>query len=305
MKKLILFSYLLGAAILVNAQEKDFTKLTGPYLGQKPPGTTPEIFAPGLISTSKNELNCVFTPDGKEVYFSEWNNGINTIMTLKQIEGRWSKRKAADFSGKYSDVDPYITADGQKLFFSSMRPLNNEGESKDSDIWYVEKLENGNWSNPIHMANPNSQGKDDYYTSISNNGNLYFSIFESPGSTGDIYRSIFRNGQYSKPEKIEYGISTEFNEHDPFIAPDESYIVFSSDRPGGFGKNDIYISFRKKNGAWTPPQNMGNRVNSKGYDFCPVISHDGEYMFFTKNINGNGDIYWVSAKIIEGLRPKE
>lgn len=301
----VVFIFSSSVRILCQTNQKDISKLTGPYLGQKPPGLKSELFAPNIISTNKNELNCVFSPDANEVYFTVWKDGVNTIMTMKQKDGKWSERMIASFSGNYSDVDPFITADGKKLYFSSMRPIEKSGDSKDSDIWYVEKSTTDDWSQPVCLTTPNSIGKDEYYTSISNNGTLYFSIFESHGSPGDIYRSLFSNGQYSKPEKMNYGISTEYNEHDPFISLDESYIIFSSNRPGGYGRNDLYISFRMKDGTFTPPQNMGDRVNSAGYDCCPMLSHDGKYLFFTKNVNGNGDIYWVSAKIIEELKPKE
>jgi len=283
-------------------QQSDFPVLKGPYLGQKPPGLKPEIFAPNIVSTEKNEFNCAFSSNGNELYFTVWKEGVNTIMTMKLKDGSWSARTVASFSGKYSDVDPYITADGKKLYFSSMRPLNNIGDPKDSDIWYVEKTKDDSWAQPVRLAELNSIGKDDYYTSISINETLYFSVFDTHGSTGDIYRSKLVNGQYTSAERVEYPISTEFNEHDPFIAPNETYLIFTSDRPGGYGRGDLYISFQTKKGTWTEPKNMGDDINSNGYDYCPILSPDGKYLFFTRNINRNGDIYWVDARIIEKLR---
>jgi len=276
-----------------------------PYLGQKPPGLNPEVFAPGVVSTSKSELNCVFSPDGDEVYFTEWKAGANTIMMMKRKDGRWSKRTVASFSGQYSDVDPYITADGKRLYFSSTRPSSGTGKPKDSDLWYVEKTADDVWGEPVRLEEPNTAGKDDYYTSISENGTLYFSIFEGRGDAGDIYRSRLVGGEYTPAERIEYSISTRSNEHDPFIATDESYLIFTSDRPGGLGKGDLYISFQADDGTWTEPKNMGEKINSSGYDYCAMLSADGKYLFFTRNVNRQGDIYWVDAKIIEELKPSE
>jgi Tol biopolymer transport system component len=301
--RIIGFVLLAGCLLGGCSVEKNTTAKSGAYLGQKPPGLKPKIFAPNIVSTEKNELNCVFSPDGNEVYFSVWKEGVNTIMTMKRKDGRWSDRMIASFSGNYSDVDPYITLDGKKLYFSSMRPLNNTGDPKDSDIWYVEKTMDDDWGQPVRLDEPNSIGKDDYYTSISANGTLYFSVFETHGSPGDIYRSKLVTGQYTPAELVEYSISTEFNEHDPFIAPDESYLIFVSDRPRGYGRSDLYISFRIEDGAWTEPKNMGEEINSSGFDFTPILSPDSSYLFFTRNINGNGDIYWVDAKIIEELKP--
>ncbi len=272
--------------------------LRGAYLGQEPPGLTPEIFAKGIISTEKGELNCVFTPDGNEIYLTCRLDGINTIMTMKQIEGRWSERKVASFSGKYSDVDPYITPDGKRLYFSSKRPLSKSGETKDSDIWYVEKNNDNKWGRPVRLEEPNSIGKDDYYTSISTNGTLYLSIFEQHGSPGNLYFSKYVNGEFTKPVFLGNPISTKFNDHDPFIAPDESYLIFTSNREGGFGKGDLYICYKNTDGKWSEPKNMGEKINTKGYDYAAMLSPDAKYLFFTRYINGNGDIYWVDAKII-------
>ncbi|TFG78905.1 MAG: hypothetical protein E4H23_06905, partial [Chrysiogenales bacterium] len=215
---------------------------------------------------------------------------------------QWTKRSVAPFSGVYSDVDPYITSDGKRLYFSSMRPLDVNGESKDSDIWYVEKNSHNSWGNPVHIENLNTIGKDDYYTSITRDGTMYYSIFGNHGSPGDICKAKLVNGVYTKPELLESSINTHSNEHDPFIASDESYLIFTSDRPGGFGRGDLYISIKKTDGTWSEPKNMGDKINSAGYDFCPLVSHDGKYLFFTRNVNRNGDIYWVSSKIIDSFK---
>ncbi|MCP5101786.1 MAG: hypothetical protein GY950_00320 [bacterium] len=296
----IVFFTVIFINIFINsfAGQENFPLLKGPYLGQKPPGLTPELFASGIVSTERTELNCAFSPDGSELFFTVWKAGQNTLMTMKQENGCWTRPAVAAFSGSYSDVDPYITRDGKRLYFSSMRPLTGTGAAKDSDIWYVEKTGEGKWSKPIHPGMPNTPGKDDYYTSITREGTLYFSIFETHGSPGDIYRSRLKNGHYTAPERIKNSVSTRFNEHDPFVAPDESYLIFTSNRPGGYGRGDLYISFRSPGGTWTEPKNMGKTINSTGYDFCPLLSPDGKYLFFTRNINRNGDIYWVDAKII-------
>ncbi len=82
-------------------------------------------------------------------------------------------------------------------------------------------------------------------------------------------------------------MNTEFSEHDPFVAPDESYLIFTSTRPGGFGREDLYIGYKKVDGSWTEPKNMGKTINSSGVDFCPMLSPDGKYLFFTRNIDRN------------------
>ena len=275
------------------------------YFGQNPPGLKPELFAPNILSTEKSELNCVFSPDGNEVYFTVEEKDAGIIMTMKLKDGRWSERAIASFSGKYSDVDPYITTDGKRLYFSSRRPLNNVGDPKDSDIWYVEKSVDDSWSQPVRLDEPISIGKDAYYTSISMNGTLYFSARDESGSSGDIYRSKLVAGQYTSAECVENSVNTESNEHDPFIAPDESYLIFASNRPGGYGQSDLYISFRLEDGPWTEPKNMGDEINSSGFDYTPMLSPDGKYLFFTSTKTGNGDIYWIDSRVIEAFKPEE
>ncbi|MFC2156698.1 TolB family protein [Acidobacteriota bacterium] len=275
------------------------------YLGQSPPGKTPKIFAPGIISTDASELNCAFTPDLKEVYFTVRQDGVNTVMVVKMDGESWSERKVADFSGSFGDVDPFITSDGKRLYFSSQRPLDKKGESKDSDLLYVDRTEDGSWGSPVLLKELSSQGKDEYYTSIDKSGTLYFSIFETHDSPGDIYRAESQEGVYNQPERIDYSISTEFNEHDPFISPDGSYLIFASDRPEGMGRGDLYISFSTEDGSWTSPQNMGKTINTEGYEYAPLLSPDGKYLFFTRYTSGQGDIYWIDANVIEFFNPYE
>lgn len=308
-KRVILFFIVLFLIINANAQKKDdFPLLKGPYLGQEPPGMTPEIFAPGFISTEKKELNSVFTPDGKEFYFSINTPGKGyTIWFSKMVQGKWTKPQEAPFNSSYSDVDMCISTDGRRMFFGSNRPLKPGGpKAKDFFIWMVERI-GDSWSKPKNPGTPINSGKRALYPTITRNGTLYFqAIF--PGGYGgrDIYRSRFVNGKYQEPENLGEAINTEHGEGDVLIAPDESFlIVNASNRPDSYGKSDLYISFRHADGTWTKAKNMGPKINSKGTDYCPMLSPDGRYFFFTSTKTGNGDIYWVDAKIIEKLKPKE
>jgi len=91
----------------------------------------------------------------------------------------------------------------------------------------------------------------------------------------------------------------------PFIAPDESYLIWDSEREGGYGASDLYISFQHKNGSWGPAINMGNKVNSEQGDTYASVTPDGKHLLFNRRIDGsNTDIYWIDAQIIETLRVK-
>jgi Tol biopolymer transport system component len=311
--------------------ESDFPVLEGLYLGQTPPGMTPEIYAPGIVSTGHYEQSNLFSPDGKAFYYTLVGPKYGIILFMKMHHGKWSSPQTAPFSGKYNDYYPFYSPDGKRLYFVSMRPVSGQGEPrKDFDIWFVESIENY-WSEPQNIGFPINNESYDLHPTVTNDGTLYF-VSSRKGGKGrmDIYRSRLVDGHYLIPENLGNSINTEFAESNPYIAPDESYLIFTSHgRSDGYGKYDLYISFRRTDGSWTKAKNMGNKMNSKDNESTPNLSHDGKYFFFTSarnsydsyselmytydNIkkmlnspgNGKGDIYWVDAKIIEDLKPDE
>lgn len=275
------------------------------YLGQAPPGKTPQLFGSGLISTEANELNCAVSPHGDEMVFSVNVKGQNTLYRLRRVsDGTWGSREKLWFSGNYSDVDPCFSPQGDTLFFSSKRPLEGMGAAKDSDLWCSTREHGGEWNKPARLSGVNTQGLDDYYTSVTRGGDIYFSVFES-GSGGDLYFARKIADGYGEPVLLREPISTAASEHDPFIAPDGNYLVFTSDRTGGHGRGDLYITFRQVDGSWGEPMNMGRSVNTAAYEYCAMLSPDGKYLFFTRIVRGNGDIYWVNASIIEDIRNRK
>jgi Tol biopolymer transport system component len=296
-----LFILMLG---VLHTQEKknDFPVLKGPYLGQKPPGMTPEIFA--QVSTEKNEINSVFSPDGSEFYFSIFSPGKGyTIMVMREEEDGWTKPQVAPFSGKYSEVDMFITHDGKQFFYISKRPLReNSPRSSGYQIWVMEK-EIESWSEPRNLGPSINSGARQLYPTLTRKGAIYFGSNRKGFGGADLFRSLYINGSYTEPENLGDAINTEYDETDVFVAPDESYIIFtSSNRPDGFGSGDHYISFQKTNGSWTKAVNMGEKFNTTSSEFCPMLSPDGKYFFFTSGRRGSDDIYWVDAGVIDEFK---
>ena len=310
-------------------QGKDnLSVLKGSYLGQKPPGMTPEIFAPGIISTGYHDGCITFSPDGRELFYHFGGLDRMVILHMKRVNNRWTAPQIASFSGKYRDGEPHFSYDGNKLLFRSTRPLEGKGEPMAStDIWIVERDEDG-WGEPRNLGPIINSEKDDLYPTISKSGDLYFASNRDGG--WDIYVSKYVNGRYAKPEKLSNAINSEFGAWDAFLAPDESYIIFGSNgRSDGFGESDLYISFRKEDGTWTKSKNMGSQINTFYGEVDPVISPNGKYIFFRSNRkihksyaespltynevikmldspgNGEADIYWVDARIIDHLKLNE
>jgi hypothetical protein len=276
--------------------------LKGEYLGQEKPGLKPAIFAPGVVSTEKDELNSVFTPDGREFYFTVRTiQGPWMIMAMEQKNGEWTEPRTASFSGKFSDVDLFISPDGKKLFFSSNRPPEGNGQSQQSyDIWVAERQGPG-WSDPVHLGAPVNSAENEFYPVVTKDGTLYFQSWRS-GSRGgrDIYRAKLEKGIYRKTESIGEPVSGDLAEGDALVSPDETFIILSVSRPDGFGQGDLYASFRGPDGSWTDLKNLGAAINTKANENCPILSPDGKFLFYTSG----GDIYWVSSEVIEALRRK-
>ena len=289
-----------------NENENNFPVLKGPYLGQKPPGMTPEIFAPGIISTEKRELNSVFTPDGKEFYYAISIPGKGyKIYYTKELNTGWTDPQLVSFSSNKSDVDMCITHDGKRMYFGSTRPVNGIPQ-KDFKIWYVERQFEG-WTRAKYLDALINDGRRALYPTISAYGTMFFqAIRDDTYGSRDIYYSRLKDGVYLKPVHMGKEINSVYGEGDVLIAPDESYLIVNSNgRPDDLGKGDLYISFKKKNGMWTTLKNIGKKINSEYTDYCPMLSPDGKYFFFTSTRSGHGDIYWVDAKIIEEFKPKE
>ena len=200
-----------------------------------------------------------------------------------------------------------MSPDGQRIYSGSNRPLKDgEKPLKSLDICVTERGENNAWQQPINLGKPiNTPEFGENYPSVASNGNLYFFSCRNDGLGGcEIYLSKFSKGGYLDPTNLGPAVNSEKNDWDAFIAPDESYIIFSSqNREDTLGEQDLYISY-KKDETWTKALNMGKRVNSFSDEICPSVSLDGKYLFFTTRRRGKADIYWIDSKIIQELKPE-
>ena len=306
MKNYITYALIIMTSIIFNidlcGQVKKYN-LSGEYLGQEKPNHTPKIFAPGIISnTEEYEFGSVFSSDGNEFYYGVDISGKSEIRYMICKDNKWSKPKRGDFSYGFNCNDPFLSPDGNKLFFISDMPVDSSIFNKDFNIWYIEK-ENGGWSKPINAGKAINSDKNEYYISFTNEGTMYFASNKGTTDTTkwnyDIYYSEFKEGVFQKPIRMCDSINTSGYEADVFISPDENYIIFCSYRNDGFGQGDLYISF-KENNVWSKAINMGENINTEGHELCPFVTADGKYFFYTSN----KDIYWVDSGIIRSLKNK-
>jgi hypothetical protein len=277
--------------LLAQPAELEKRKPRGPYLGQAPPGTTPLLFAPGFVNTGM-ELGCTFTPDGKEFYFGRGQ--IDDILLTAEKKKGWAAPKRLPMNGASVDLNPHVTADGIKLFFSSNRPVPPSTQPG-IGIWVMDRAGKG-WGTPRYHGPGGS-------VTTTASGNLYLSDYTEP-SAPRIAVQRFVGGQYGPPEPLGDGVNDPPSNSDPCIAWDESFLIFSSRRSsalGGEGDWDLYVSFREPDGTWSQAQHV-TEISSTSWDWCPSLSPDGQYLFFSRAGSWGSEIWWVSTQILEPYR---
>ncbi|MCP4727638.1 MAG: hypothetical protein GY863_21545 [bacterium] len=291
-KFMILMLSVFMLAGTLSAQE--LPELKGPYLGQEPPGMTPEIFAPGFVSTDAHEFSCTFSPDGDEFYFARsfGENRRKYIIVTKLRNGVWTEPEKCLPQFDNEHFEPHITLDGKKMFFMGFHLV--EANSRPNIDMYYSEREGDGWGEPNLMGAPfNPAGS--MSISLTKDGTIYTTNAKKMG----IARSRLVNGKYQDYEDLPSPINTEHPEMHPFIAPDESYLIFESGRLGMDKGLHLYVAFRSKDDSWSDPQEIP--VGMPGG--IPTVSPDGKYLFF---VGGRpGDIYWIDSKIFKNLNPEK
>ncbi|UCE40422.1 MAG: PD40 domain-containing protein [Candidatus Aminicenantes bacterium] len=299
-------------------KKDDFPVFKGPYLGQASPGSKPQLFMPGLVSTNYIDHCIGFLREGRVCVFSIWEKGT---FYMYEKDGRWTQPEKVPWQNEQGTTDFTAAPDGNTIYFQSRRPTSpNDNNHQERNIWKVEWTGN-DWIEPIPLPSPaNTEEYSEAYPSVTPDGSMYyFTGSRLDSGIGDIYRSRFVDGKYLEAERLPAPINSYYYEVDPFVAPDGSYLLFGSDRPGGYGLMDLYISFRREDGSWTNPFNTGSELNPFCMPTRMSVTPDGKYFFFpsrqdtdvpkgedfvSSNIEkwGDYDIYWVGTSFIDDLR---
>lgn len=284
-------------SLALRAQEK-----ADLYLGMTPPGNTPQIFAPEVVSTEMDETLLGIFNSGRRIVFDRIPQGFNNwdkvpVYTLENGDLGWKVEESSVFAR-----EAYLLEENARDGEVRIIPwwtTNMEGAMTDVDLLKVE-FKNGKWSVPVSLGTPVNTPWFDSWPSVTEDGILYFFSNRPDGfGQANLYYSIPKNGAYSEVIQMDSTINFGRFQHDPCISADGKTLIYSSYNKESLVQDDLYVCYRQKDGSWSKPKNLGPGVNSEASDNRPHLTNDEKYLFFVSNRNGNLDIFWVSAEILE------
>ena len=264
----------------------------GAYMGQAPPGDTPQIFLPGIVSGHyRAHSSLTFSPDAAEAYWTEMSPGEGAVRYSRIENGHWTYPTTAPV-----ERDPTFSPDGNRLYYIRTRPFEpGETPGGDPDVkeeyWFLERTDTG-WSEARSVGPAVNRIGVHWPCSVDRDGNLYFSEFSR-----NMYCSRLIEGVYQEPELLTTLFKNEtLIGRSPFISPEGDYLLFSGD-------SGICVTFRRDDGRWTDRLPLGSPINASHENGCPRVTTDGKYIFFVSAGQGRPwGIYWVSSGVIERLR---
>ncbi|MBD3852273.1 MAG: PD40 domain-containing protein [Acidobacteria bacterium] len=271
-------------------------------LAEAPPGSSLQVFGPGVISSEEREHSSLtISPDGSELYFTRQIDGVNTILFMERSDGEWSEPRPAPFNSDYLDDGTAFTPDGQRIYFGSRRPVDGGVEGKeDTDIWYVERTADG-WSKAEHLGAPINTGSSEGYPFITRDGVMYFhSSRDTDRRNSEIYKAQMVGERFSKPERLGLPINTDLYEAAPYVDSERGFIAYFQADLRETPIMGLRLSFQADDGSWSESIDLVEKLGLGATDLLMVKgSPDGKYLF----ILDGGDIYWVDVAVLDSLRP--
>ncbi len=244
------------------------------------------LFAENTVSTNLYERDMAISSGGDEIVFtlSDYTQTRHCLVTIKKTGQKWGTKEILAFSGRYHDLEPFFSADGNRLFFASDRPIDSDSARSDYNIWVAERTPDG-WGDPEPLPSTINSLNNEFYPAVSKNNNLYFtSIRENGIGSEDIFLSRYVDGAYTNPEPLDTNINTASYEFNAYVSPEEDLLVFSSyGRQDDLGGGDLYVSIKDESGNWMPAENMGPLINSANLDYCPFIDYPRRNFYFTSD----------------------
>jgi Tol biopolymer transport system component len=251
-----------------------------------------------VFSTGAWDFFVAFTPDQRRALFCRADDTFahyDIYETRLDARGHWSAPVKPRFAARWSNADPHISPDGRRVFFISNRPVSpaaSDAERAIHDIWTAALQPDGEWSDAERLPAPvNDLTTDRWSPAVAASGNLYFGA-ELPGGLGgdDLWVVRKAGDHYLPPENLGDAINTAGREVEPWIAPDESYLIFSGlRRADSLGGYDLYLSERV-DGRWAPARRLPEPINSPSGDFNQSVSPDGRWLYFSSNRPSAGPV---------------
>lgn len=298
MRRIILFIANVFVLFQLFAQRNQ----AGLLFGQSFPGNEAVLFAPGIVSDELSNRDMAVSPAYDELLYTvQYRGGMfSTILHAEKKNGKWTKPAVASFSGIYNDLEPAFSPDGKKLYFASNRPIPG-ATSKDYNIWVLTK-QNGIWTNPAPLPAPVNSSADEFYPSVTKSGSIYFTrMLKDKGE--DIVYCKWNNNVFEAAVSLPDVINTTGDEFNAFVDPDEQYIIYTGyKRKDAFGSGDLYISKKNEQGEWMASVNLGTAVNGTGLSYCPYISPDKKYLFFSSSRNSSIKPPFEKQQTIKSLK---
>ena len=261
-----------------------------------------------VVNSASRDAEPTFSADGGTMYFNCMDRPGRTgndICVSTLVEGEWSEPIVVEevSTPGYTEVEPLLSPDGAQLYIMSDRP----GGFGSFDIWVSEWVD-GRWGEPVNLGAPiNSPAADHCIYFAGSEWELaYWTSTRARGFGGnDIWMSERVNGVWQEPVNLGPSVNTAASEHHSLPSPDGRSLYVTSDRAGGLGGEDIYVTTRGADGTWGPLVNLGPAVNSERSDRCPAFSPDHSVFYFdSERVGGNGnkDLWFVPYAVVEGVR---
>jgi Tol biopolymer transport system component len=277
MKSIFLFFFILCATTFSSFAQFQFLNVSDKEI-------RPVLFMEGVVSDGIANRDMAVSPAGDEIFYTiQQRQGIiSCIMYMKKTGKTWSAPVVAPFSGRFADFEAAFSPDNKRVYFTSNRPLQSDGKAKDYDIWYVERTAKG-WSSTVNVGAPVNTEKDEYYPAMTSSGNLYFTRNMNDTVKEDIVMAEWKNDHFLPPVSLPAAINSNGYEFNAFVNAAETMIIFTGTRrKDDIGGGDLYVSVQN-NGQWSEAKNLGPAINSKSIDYCPFVTADGKFLFYTSS----------------------
>lgn len=216
----------------------------------------------------------------------------NNAIAMQEDPVIFSKKLlGTDFSMGSMNENPAVSYDGNTIVFTERRGISNI-------IWFSKKVR-GVWQSPVEITEELSAGEDCSACSLNEDGSELY-LYKTDDFDGAIYMSSYENDRWTPIKKLNKNINTKFYESHATISRDGRYLYFTSNRDGGFGELDIYVSERDEAGEWGPAKNIGPTINTPYNEDTPFITENDSIIYFSSEGHNSIGGYDIFKTVLEG-----